>query len=660
MPDDPARTRILTLVFTDLVDSTALKTRHGDEFAGTLIARHRALVRQLAADGGGRIVDWAGDGCFLTFETASAAVYFALRLQQAHGDDAELPAVRVGLHLGEVGEIPGGEGEARVQVAGLAVDVAARIAALAGPSQVLLSAAAADSARPRIDHSGLRRPIVWQACGSYVLKGVAEPVEIRAVGLDGLSSMKPPAGSGKGRSAQARGLASTTLRTTVTAVLVAALLAGLGLAFHMAKPPSITEAPPAAASLVAARDATPLVPMNDIESRPAIAVLPFDNLSPDPEQAFFADGLAEDLITRLSAWRAFPVIARNSSFQYRGGNRDLKAVGRELGARYLVEGSVRRGGERIRVTAQLIDTRSGEHLWAKSYDRALSDMFTVQDEISSTIAASIAGDVTRAEAERARQRGTADLDAWGAYQLGLQSHDRYTREAFAEARAHFARALELDPDFAAALAHQANTETFAVYFGWQELTAKWLAAAIEVARQAIAVDPREPMAHAALASLLALGGDVPSGLAAGRRAIELNPSSPEAWLAFSWLNILNGDSTAALAASERARALDPHGAHAWFADDNIAGGQWELGNYAESMVAARRIVAARPNYYWGHLYVALNEVALGRLDAARAAVAEARRVYPSLTLAVVQRLYSVARPEVDARRDAALRQAGLE
>jgi len=146
-------------------------------------------------------------------------------------------------------------------------------------------------------------------------------------------------------------------------------------------------------------------------SRPAIAVLPLDNLSPDPAQAFFADGLAEDLITRLSAWRSFPVIARNSSFKYRGGNLDLKKVGLELGARYLVEGSVRRVGDRIRVTAQLIDASSGEHVWAKNYDREVKDVFVLQDEISSTIAASIAGDVGRMEAERAQRRGTENLEA---------------------------------------------------------------------------------------------------------------------------------------------------------------------------------------------------------------------------------------------------------
>ena len=142
-------------------------------------------------------------------------------------------------------------------------------------------------------------------------------------------------------------------------------------------------------------------------------------LSTDPEQAFFADGLAEDLITRLSTWRAFPVIARNSSFQYRGGDIDVKRASAVLGARYIVEGSVRSAGGRIRVSAQLIDAASGEHVWADTYDSEVADVFAAQDRISGQIAASLVGDLNRAEAERARQRGTGNLEAWSLYQLGL-------------------------------------------------------------------------------------------------------------------------------------------------------------------------------------------------------------------------------------------------
>jgi class 3 adenylate cyclase len=161
--DGSGTSRILTLVFTDLADSTALKTQRGDQAVGELISRHRAHVQRLTVESGGRIIDWAGDGCFLTFETPSAAVLFALRLQQAHGDESDLPGVRIGIHMGEVSERPGPEGDgAHPRVEGLAVDLAARISGLARPAQVLMSSSVADSARQRLDSAAFGQPIRWR------------------------------------------------------------------------------------------------------------------------------------------------------------------------------------------------------------------------------------------------------------------------------------------------------------------------------------------------------------------------------------------------------------------------------------------------------------------------------------------------------------------
>src|SRR5438552_6800021 len=172
MTDAAGRSRILTLVFTDLADSTALKTQRGDQAVGDLIARHRAHVRRLSAESGGRIIDWAGDGCFLAFATPSAAVLFALRLQQAHGKEPDLPGVRTGIHMGEVSDRPGPDGDVgHPRVEGLAVDLAARISGLARPAQVLMSSSVADSARQRLGSDAFGQPIRWRAHGTYSLKG---------------------------------------------------------------------------------------------------------------------------------------------------------------------------------------------------------------------------------------------------------------------------------------------------------------------------------------------------------------------------------------------------------------------------------------------------------------------------------------------------------
>ena len=389
-------------------------------------------------------------------------------------------------------------------------------------------------------------------------------------------------------------------------------------------------------------------------------MLPLDNLSADPSQAFFADGLAEDLITRLSTFRSFPVIARNSSFKYRGGNLDLKKVGSELGARYLVEGSVRRDGDRIRVTAQLIDALSGEHIWAETYDREVKDVFALQDEISATIAASLVGDINRAEAQRARQRGTENLEAWGLYELAIPALDRLGSKDLAEARGLLERAVALDSQFATALGMLALTQLWEVGTGGADAPDQKVATALAISRQAISIDPRDPTAHVAQSWAYVLRGDLKNGLDSSARAVDLNPSMPAAWAWRGWIQIIAGDPEAGIVSSERARRLSPQGPTVSQVEDNLAMAYFETGRYAEALEAGRKVVALRPAYVWGYGYVAMSAAALGRIEEARAAANEARRVEPRVSLELFQRGIGVSRPEIDARRNAALRQAGLK
>lgn len=658
MLDGAAHSRILTLVFADLADSTSLKTQRGDQAVAALVTRHRAHVTQLAGARGGRIIDWAGDGCFLSFETPTAAVEFALRLQQAHNAEPDLPGLRIGIHMGEVSESAGPDGDvAHPRVEGLAVDLAARIAGLARPAQVLMSAAVANSARPRIDSRQFPHSIRWQVYGNYMLKGFDEPLEIREAGLEGLASFVAPAASDKAAPVAQQQTAQQVRRAMPLAIaaftILCALLAGM-MWLSVSRPAAVSK------TVSAPQTASQLAKVPDFGGRPAIAVLPFDNLSTDPEQAFFADGLAEDLITRLSTWRAFPVIARNSSFHYRGGNLDLKRVSAELGARYVVEGSVRRAGDRIRITAQLIDAPTDEHVWAETYDRAITDLFALQDEISSTVAASLMGDLTRAEGERAHQRGTENLEAWSLYQLGLQRADLYTLEGFVAARRLFDQAVALDPRFATALAQLAIAIVSELFLGHSgEPESKMVAAAMASARRAVEIDARDPAAQAALGAAYLAAGDPKNAIDSVQRAVALNPSMPEAWVWLGFAQLLAGDPQACITASERALRLNPQGAKVWIYD-NLAPAYWEIGRFEAGLEAGRRLVATQPTYFTGYAYIAMNAVALGQLEAARTAIADGRRVRPDLSLALVQGYFGVSRAEIDARRSDALRAAGLD
>ncbi|MFT4564376.1 MAG: TolB-like protein/cytochrome c-type biogenesis protein CcmH/NrfG [Gammaproteobacteria bacterium] len=397
----------------------------------------------------------------------------------------------------------------------------------------------------------------------------------------------------------------------------------------------------------------------DFGGRPAIAVLPFENLSADPDQAFFADGLAEDLITRLSSWRAFPVIARSSSFNYRGGEVALKRIAEELGVRYVVEGSVRRAGDRIRVAAQLIDGTSGEHLWAETYDREITDVFALQDEMSTIIAASLVGDLTRAEGERAHQRGTNNLEAWSLYQLGLQKSDRFTRDDFAAARRLFERAAELDGRFATALGEAAVAAYGELMLDNNGTRAQLVTNMMANARRAVELDARDPAAHLGLGVSYLAVGEVTNALESIKRAVELNPSMPDAWIWLGFIHILAGNPDITLTATTRAQQLNPQGPMVWIYD-NYSLAYWELGRYKEGLDFARRLVAVQPSYFTGYAYIAMNAVSLGRLNEARAAITEGRKVQADFSQALMQNYFGVSRPKVDQRRNEALDQAGLD
>ena len=277
---------------------------------------------------------------------------------------------------------------------------------------------------------------------------------------------------------------------------------------------------------------------------------------------------------------------------------------------------------------------------------------------SSTIAASLVGDLTRAAGARAHRQETGNLEAWSLYQLGLDYADRYTRDDSLKAARFFELALDLDPRFAAASAQLAMTNWMILTGDGNVATADQIAAAFETARRALEIDPRDPVAHAALGAIYLTAGDPQNALDATRRAVELNPSMPLAWIWFGFAHVLAGNPQACIAATERAQRLDPHGPTTWIYD-SLALANWEAGEYDASLTAGRRLVAAHPTYFTGYLYVAMSAVSLGRIDEARDAIEEGRRVRPDLSIDLMQNYLAVSRPAIDARRNAALRKAGL-
>jgi adenylate cyclase len=391
--------------------------------------------------------------------------------------------------------------------------------------------------------------------------------------------------------------------------------------------------------------------------RHAIAVLPFENLSGDSEQDYFADGIAEDLITAISTLRLFPVIARNSSFVYKGKAVDVKRVSRELGVRYVVEGSVRKAGSRVRVTAQLIDASSGHHVWADRYDRELQDIFALQDEIMETIIASLGPALSRAEIRRAMRRPPENLDAWDCIQRSLWHIFRYTKDDVVEAQSWLRRAIELQPHSSAAFGLMAISHIFEFIYQWSESPAESGEAAVREAERSVELDEDQPVALTALGFACSVTGRYERAIAMLERAIGLNPSSALACWALGGALTPAGRPEEAIPMIEKAIRLSPH--DPWMHEFlfNLGGAQYLAGRYEEAAASARRSLDRKSDQPGVYRLLAAACGQLGRRDEARAALEALLRLVPDFSAA---KLRIFLPPDVVERYLEGLRKAGWE
>jgi adenylate cyclase len=360
-----------------------------------------------------------------------------------------------------------------------------------------------------------------------------------------------------------------------------------------------------------------------LPDRPSIAVLPFHNVSGDPEQEYFVDGITEDIITALSKWRWFLVIARNSTFAYKGKSVDLKEVSRELGVRYVLEGSMRRAGQRVRISAQLINTATGTHLWADRYDRDLTDIFAVQDDITSRVVAAIEPALSRAETQRVIAKRPEHMDAWDYCQRGFWHVHKGTRTDGITAHGLFKQALALDPNLADAHLGLARALIVQWDYGSVEDFAPFVREARESALQAVALDSENPQAQYVLAQTSLWAGDARTAIAHASRAVELNGNFA---LGHFYLGIalsLDGRHDEALEAIETGWRLSPRDPRAstWLA--NKARVLYHLKRYEEAIEAASSARRIRPHAY-GFLVLVASYAQLGRDEEARNAMADMR------------------------------------
>jgi adenylate cyclase len=473
----------------------------------------------------GRTFKSAGDGFLAAFPSVNEALDAAIEIQRGFAERAF--KLRIGINLGDVIEDNG-------DVFGDGVNVASRLEAMADPGSIFVSAAVVRSAdRDRAN--------LFYSVGRRQAKNIPEPLDVYAVRSPSSSWLRRPLS----RPGQ-------IVRRSLPYAAAAAIVGGLVAFADVSTFSVISREVSAGMAWVSG------VPNAD--ARPSVAVLPFDNMSGNADESYFADGLTEDIITELARNPELQVIARNSTFALRGRPTDVREIGERLGAGYIVEGSARRSGDKLRVVAQLIDSRSGAHIWSRSYDRGIDDIFAVQTELTSEIVAHLASYVRNTEVENAARRPTENLQA---YDLVLRGRDRYKhgskdKDAFLASRTLFQRALELDPSYAAARAHLGMTYILdKVQSVSGRATDADLETGLSEARQAIRLDPNLASGYQALSFGLAAKGDYSGAMQAAQRAVELNPNDPDSMMALAKAQVRFGAYDEAVTNAERARRLHP-------------------------------------------------------------------------------------------------------
>jgi TolB-like protein/class 3 adenylate cyclase len=611
MDDEPGvERRLAAILAADVVGYSRLMEADEVGTHARLKALRKEFIEPRIAEHHGRIVKLTGDGALVEFPSVVEAVLCAVDVQRIITEhDSEMPSdqrleFRVGVNLGDV-IIEDDD------IYGDGVNVAARLQTLADPGGVCVS-------RTVYNHVRNKVALAFEPMGEHKVKNIAEPITVYRVvpGPGGAAKRRP-----LGLASPLRGRRPAAVAAAVVLVLAAGAVAG-GYAFWWSSATPAVGAPEGAGGGVA--QAKPALPLPD---KPSIAVLPFENLSGDPKQERLAGGLTEDVITDLSRFRELFVIARNSTEVYKGKPVDVRHVARELGVQYVLEGSLQIDGDQVRITAQLIDGTTGNHVWAERYDRPLDDVFVVQDEvtkkIAGTLAPSMSGVLTRAGRDSARRKPPESLQAYENYLLGIEHKHRFTPEDNQKALELLSKAIELDPGLARAYVGLALAHGVAIENGWTTSYPNTLDAMLKALRQALALDPSDGQAHLTLALYHMYVGGFEQGLAETEKALSLNPNDADVLVIAAAIVPWFGRSELASQLADRAVRINPTYPD-WY-KLNLLLAYYFAGQYDKAIAATQSNLS--PASY-DYVYRPLAYAQTGRKAEAQAASTELFQRYP--------------------------------
>jgi adenylate cyclase len=573
----------------------------GDDEVATVhaITEYREVILSAVTRHSGRVVDAPGDNVLAEFSSVVDAVQGAVHIQrELQSRNADVPPARrmqfrIGINLGDV--IVDGE-----RLYGDGVNIAARLESLAEGGGICLSGTAYDQVEGKL-------PFAYTFLGEHIVKNIPRAVRVYRLDL----APRPARVKRRGR--------------RVRVIGVAAILLLLGAGGWVG---SRWLGTPESAGL----------PLPD---RPSVAVLPFTNLSQDSSEDYFSDGVTEDLITGLSKVSGLFVIARNSSFTYKGKAVKVRDVSRDLGVRYVLEGGVQRSGNRVRITAQLVDGSTGYHLWAERYDREFRDIFALQDEVTQHIVRALAVKLTESEQGRIGRKPTGDLEAYDLVLRGQTERKKTTREGNAEARRLFVKALDLDPEYALAYAGLSWMHLQSWQFLWST-DPDSLERARELAERAIALDDGLAQGHSLLAQILLWKKEHDRAIAEAQRGVALAPNDANGYETLAEVLVWSGQPDESLRTIKRAMRLNPH--YPFFYLWTLGHGYYLTGQRREALDAFTKVVQQNPNFLAAQAYRAALLSEMGQDKEAAEAWHKAHVLSPNASLSSLRDRLPYKRP----------------
>jgi adenylate cyclase len=573
--------KLAAIMFTDIV---GFSRQMGENEARTLrlLEIHNHLIRQTVTEHHGKVIKTNGDDFLVDFPSVVHAVQCAQQIQaqfRAHNADKEKPEqihIRIGIHLGDIVQRDG-------DVFGDGVNIASRLQTLAEPDTICISHKVYEEVEKKLPLGTM------VSLGRPKLKNIAQRFRVYTL------LPAPPQGWWQTLQVQRLKL-SRRVGTPMLVFVSVVLLGGIVIFLYPSLPTFIIQH----SAFIVQEAQPPLLPLPD---KPSIVVLPFVNMSGDPGQEYFSDGLTEDLTTALTKVSGLFVIARNSAFTYKGRAVDVKAVSRELGIRYVLEGSVRKADSRVRINAQLVDGLSATHVWAESYDRELKDIFAVQDEVRGKIVLALKVKLTKEEQERFRSTPTGNLEAYEYLLRGVEYYFRRTKEANAQARQMFENAIALDPQYAAAHALLGLAHLMEFLFGWSP-NPQHVERAFELAQRAIVLDNSLPLAHLVLGLVYVRQQQYEQAIAEEEKAIALDPNSASGYASLAEVLNAAGRPEEAIVAVEKAMRLDPHYPDHYLS--NLALAYRLTGRYEEAIAAQKQLTLRNPNFLFAYTELAFS------------------------------------------------------